>query len=277
MPLNRDCIGKEYPAEPAVVTAAGIEAYARACNETNPRYFAGAEGGIVAPPMFAVVVTWLPAVAAITDPALGVDFLRLLHTKQEMEFLALIRPGDRIAATGRIAEIETGSGGESLVLELDAANQHGNAVAKIRFAALIRTRRRGSRNDAEQKPPEMAISVRETIDRDQTTRYAEASGDRNPIHVDLAVAKMAGLPGVIVHGLCTMAFACRAVIDTVCGSEPRRLKRLAGEFSRPVFPGDSITTSVWAEKESDGRGYRFEAANQEGVAVIREGGAEISA
>jgi acyl dehydratase len=278
MPLNRACIGKHYPAEPIAVTAAAIEAYARACNETNPRYFAGAADTMVAPPMFAVVVTWLPVVAAITDPQLGVDFLRLLHTRQEMEFIAPIRPGDRIAANGRIAEIETASSGESIVLALDAQNQHGNAVAQIRFTALLRTRRRtGARSDATHgQPPAGAPRVRETLDLDQTSRYAEASGDRNPIHVDPAVAKMAGLPGVIVHGLCTMAFACRAVIETACGSEPARLKKLAGEFSRPVFPGDAITTSIWPDSRLD-RTYVFATTNQEGVAVIREGIAEVSA
>jgi acyl dehydratase len=281
MPLNRACIGKQYSPTTVEVTVAAIEAYARACNETNPHYYdSDANGGIVAPPMFAAVVTWLPLVAAITDPEVGVDFLRLLHSKQEMEFLAPIRPGDRISAQARIEKIEAASSGESLVLEIMGANQDGIAVTQIRFSALIRTRRRASlRNDMgveREQSRDAAMRVSEVVDPDQTSRYAEASGDRNPIHVDPAVAKMAGLPRVIVHGLCTMAFACRAIIDSTCGSDPMQLKRLAAEFSRPVFPGDSITTAVWPVGARDERRiYAFETVNRENVAVIRDGVAEV--
>jgi acyl dehydratase len=230
--------------------------------------------------MFAAVVTWLPLVAAITDPEVGVDFLRLLHSKQEMEFLAPIRPGDRISAQARIDKIEAVSSGESLVLEIMGANQDGIAVTQIRFSALIRMGRRSFlRNETSverEQSRDAAMRVSELVDLDQTSRYAEASGDRNPIHVDPAVAKMAGLPEVIVHGLCTMAFACRAIIDSTCGSDPMRLNRLAAEFSRPVFPGDSITTAVWPVGARDERRiYAFETVDRENVAVIRYGVAEV--
>jgi acyl dehydratase len=121
------------------------------------------------------------------------------------------------------------------------------------------------------------LTVEQTIDRDQTFRYAEASGDRNPIHVDENVAKMAGLPGIVVHGLCTMAFASKVMIEGLCGGDPMRLKRLRVQFSRPVFPGQSITTRVWAGDERAGRrAYAFETYNPEGMAVIRGGIAEIA-
>jgi acyl dehydratase len=88
---------------------------------------------------------------------------------------------------------------------------------------------------------------------------------------------MAGLPGIIVHGLCTMAFASRAVIDLVADSDPSRLKRLAVRFSRPVVPGDAITTSVWpATTREDRRVYGFVTINPAGLAVIRDGVAEIA-
>ena len=64
---------------------------------------------------------------------------------------------------------------------------------------------------------------------------------------------MAGLPGIIVHGLCTMAFTSKVAIDRLCGGDPARLKRLRVRFSRPVLPGQSITTKMWAESEQNGR------------------------
>jgi acyl dehydratase len=282
MPLNRACLGKSYPPAVTVVTREAIQNYAQACNDDNPHYFdSSLAGGIIAPPMFAVVVTWIPVISAMTDPELRADLLRLLHTGQEMEFLAPIRSGDRISATARIEVIESAPGGESLALELGASNQRGEAVNRTRFTVLIRGRRApeprsASSSETLQRGTPLAV-VTQTIDRDQTFRYAEASGDRNPIHVDENVAKMAGLPGIIVHGLCTMAFVCRAVIDQLCAGDPLSLKRLAVNFSRPVFPGDSIITSIWPADDINGRHISsFGTVNSEGLAVIRNGIAEVS-
>jgi acyl dehydratase len=281
MPLNRACLGKTYAAASTAVTGELIQNYARACNEDNPRYFdAASPGGIIAPPMFAVVVTWIPVISALTDPELGADLLRLLHTAQQMEFLAPIRPGDRISGAARIASIDAAAGGESIVLELSAINQEGLAISRARFTALIRGRREAALA-AEPRPslePEIErdsplFSVTQTIDRDQTARYAEASGDRNPIHADETVAKMVRLPGIIVHGLCTMAFAARAIVGTTCAADPLRLKCLAVRFARPVLPGDTLTTLIWPAQEA-GR-YSFATTNAGGPVVLRDGSAEI--
>ncbi|MBF6561155.1 MAG: MaoC family dehydratase N-terminal domain-containing protein [Candidatus Binataceae bacterium] len=281
MPLNQACAGKLYAPIAMAVTSAATQKYARACNDDNPRYFdATAPGGLVAPPMFAVVVTWLSAISAFTDPDLRADLMRLLHVAHDMEFLAPIRPGDALTSTARIAAIETHPGGDTMALELEARNAAGDPVNRTLFTVLIRGRR-GAAADA---PPAAAIvrgeplaTVAQTIDRDQTPRYAEASGDRNPLHVDENFARMAGLPGIIVHGLCTMAFTSRVIIDRLCGGDPLRLKRLAVRFSRPVMPGDTITTRVWpAGARGDRRLFAYETANPGGLIVIRDGRAEIA-
>ena len=88
------------------------------------------------------------------------------------------------------------------------------------------------------------------LDQDQTYRYAEASGDNMPIHLDAEIAKSVGLPGIIIHGLCTMAFTSWAAIARVLRRRSRKLlKRLAVRFSRPVLPGQTITTTFWAAGE----------------------------
>lgn len=288
MPLNRACLGKTYPPISTVVTLDAAQNYARACNDPNPHYFdAATPGGIVAPPLFAVVVTWLSVITALTDVELHADLLRLLHVAQDIEFLAPIRPGDAIVSTGRIAAIESHQNGETMALELDAHNDRGEAIARVVFTVFIRGRRAASAA-AEAKPDEATpvgevargapiATIAQTIDADQTVRYAEASGDRNPIHVDANVAKMAGLPGIIVHGLCTMAFTARAIVDALCDGDPMRLKRLAVRFSRPVLPGDTITTRVWRAGERDGRLIlAYATTNPEGLLVIRDGLAEIA-
>ena len=283
MPLNKACIGKEFPPAITEVTAQATQKYARAYNDDNPAFFDAARaGGIVAPPMFAVVVTWNPTMSAVMDPEAGADLLRLVHGEQDMHFLAPIRPGDRITARAKITAIETKATGETMTVELDAVNQHGVAVNRSIFSAFIRGGgRRGAGPEARagEAPSrgEPLVTATQTIDADQTVRYAEASGDRNPIHVDENVAKMAGLPGIIVHGLCTMAFTSKVMIDQLCDGDPTRLKRLRVRFSRPVRPGQAITTRVWSDGEREGRAvYSFETITAEGQAVIRDGIAEVA-
>lgn len=283
MPLNKACVGKCYPPVTTEVSSEAIEKYARAYNDDNPAFFdLNRPGGIVAPPLFGVVVTWLSLMHAVGDPELQVDLLRLLHGEQEMEFFNPIRPGDKITSNAKIASIQTKLTGETLTIELEASDQREPKVRVI-FSAFIRAG--GSRKSGANEP-DMAkaergaalVTVSQQIDADQTFRYAGASGDHNPIHVDETVARMAGLRGIIVHGLCTMAFTSKVMIDKLCGGDPTRLKRLRVRFVRPVFPGETITTKVWPEGEANGRRlYAYETYNPDGRAVIRGAIAEVAA
>ncbi len=281
MPLNKAAAGKEYPPVESQVTLEALQKYARAYNDDNPAYFdARRPGGIIAPPMFAVAVTWQSVMQPIGDPAVQVDLLRLVHGEQDMEFIAPMRPGNVITSTSKIASIETKSTGETMALEI-LARRGTELVQRTLFSVFIRGS--GPRGAGDARAPEPGrgaplYTVAQTIDKDQTFRYADASGDFNPIHVNEQVAKMAGLPGIIVHGLCTMAFTSKAAIDKLCGGDPTRLKRLRVRFSRPVLPGQTITTRFWSDGERDGRRvFAYETYNPDGHAVIRGGIAEVAA
>jgi len=76
--------------------------------------------------------------------------------------------------------------------------------------------------------------------------------------------------------MCTMAFASRAVLDAVAGGDPARLKRIKVRFSKPVFPGETLTTRGWVVESGAGRTtYGFETLNARGSAVLRNGLAEV--
>ncbi|HWJ39752.1 MAG TPA: MaoC family dehydratase N-terminal domain-containing protein, partial [Candidatus Limnocylindrales bacterium] len=106
MPLNTACVGREYPPVTINVTLDAMQKYARAYNDDNPAFFdASRAGGIVAPPMFGVTVTWDALMKAMMDPDLHVDLLRLVHGEQDMEFPNPIRPGDVITANAKIVSI----------------------------------------------------------------------------------------------------------------------------------------------------------------------------
>jgi acyl dehydratase len=98
-----------------------------------------------------------------------------------------------------------------------------------------------------------------------------------PIHVDDAMAKSVGLPGIIAHGLCTMAMASQGVLRLAADSDPARLRRLAVRFAKPVFPGNDVVTTVYRGAAADGRArFPFEASSA-GQAVISHGLAEVDA
>ena len=283
MPLNRECVGREYPPITTAVTLDAIQKYARAYNDDNHAFFdASRPRGIVAPPMFGVTVIWNSVMGAAMDPDVHADLLRLVHGEQDMEFLNPIRPGDVITAASKITSIETKVTGETMTVEVNAHNQDRTPVQRTLFSVFIRGRRNRDAAAAESRVVEPdrgepLYTVAQTIDQDQTFRYRDASGDLNPIHVDETVAKMAGLPGIIVHGLCTMAFTSKVMIDNCCAGDPTRLKRLRVRFSRPVLPGQTITTKVWADGEKEGRQiFAYETFNLEGQAVIKSGLAEIA-
>jgi len=272
--MNANLVGRSYPATRYLVTAEATQRYARATNETNPRYFEGA-ADLVAPPLFPVVYHPRALGHAIGDPELGIDFKRALHGEQEMRFHAPIRPGDEITTTARIDSIRHKGTGETISIDLVSHNQHDVPVESTMFTLFVR----GPRGDgrAKEDPPapasEPVARVSQQLDPDQTYRYSEASGDRTKIHLDDEAARRAGLPGIIGHGLCTMAFVARALVDTLAEADPARLERLSLRFALPVIPGETIETAIWGGEEAGV--YRFEARDPRGAPVVTHGRAEI--
>src|SRR6202008_1411781 len=77
------------------------------------------------------------------------------------------------------------------------------------------------------------------------------SGDRNPLHSDPKFAALGGFDRPILHGLCSFGFTGRALLHTLCGSDPDRFVSMAARFSKPVFPGDELTVSMWAAGDGE--------------------------
>ena len=119
--------------------------------------------------------------------------------------------------------------------------------------------------------PELKI----TPDRYLTVRYAGASGDFNPIHIDEEFAKQVGLPGRILHGLYTMAQVARAQTDA--GGGPEKLKRLAVQFRGMGLPEQEITVSGTVREVRDGVAVVDTVAEQGGNQIIRNAEAELAA
>lgn len=118
--------------------------------------------------------------------------------------------------------------------------------------------------------PELKV----TPDKYLPHRYAGASGDFNPIHIDKEFATAVGLPGNILHGLWMMAQVARANAQ-IAGGDPRALKRLSVQFRGMGFPEQELTVSGTVKSVSDDRIVIDTVAEQGGNQVIRNAEAEI--
>jgi acyl dehydratase len=118
------------------------------------------------------------------------------------------------------------------------------------------------------------IELRVTPDPYVTVRYAGASGDFNPIHIDEGFAQQVGLPGRILHGLWTMAQVARAHTDAAGG--PEKLRRLSVQFRGIGRLGEEIVVTGTVSGVADGLATVESEAEQSGQRIIRNGVAELS-
>ena len=103
---------------------------------------------------------------------------------------------------------------------------------------------------------------------DQALLY-RLCGDRNPLHSDKQFSDVGGFPKPILHGLCTYGFTGRALLHTLCDSNPERFSGMDGRFTSPVMPGEALTVKMW--KSGDGSAI-FQTTGDDGRVVIDNGG-----
>ena len=116
----------------------------------------------------------------------------------------------------------------------------------------------------------------EKVDRYRAIYYAGASGDYNPIHIDPEFGKMVGLGGAILQGLCTLAFAAKAVTDWT--GDPGKLKKIKCRFSAPVMMEDTISVQGTVASIEAGRAkIDLQVINQTGAEVLQNVEAEVRA
>ncbi|WP_436499272.1 MaoC/PaaZ C-terminal domain-containing protein [Actinokineospora sp. HUAS TT18] len=257
------------------VTRERLAQYAAATNDPIPAHAAGD----VASPVFAIV----PVFQSLMEPALDVVPLsllgRIVHGEQDFRFHRPIRPGDTLVARGKMTGWVGQENGTAATVYLECRDGAGELVNEQHVTFFVRGFDTGDtvgeaapphRFDESLRARDPVATVAQHIDDDQTFRYGPAAGDPMPIHLDEQVARDAGLPGIIAHGLCTMAFTSWAVLTEVAGSDVSRLKRLAVRFAKPVLPGQDLTTRIWRS----GTHYAFETTVGDTV-VIKDGLAEI--
>ncbi|ORV95927.1 MaoC/PaaZ C-terminal domain-containing protein [Mycobacterium kyorinense] len=268
------------------VTRERLVEYAKATNDPIPAHLAGD----VAPPVFAIVPVFESLLTPTVDVAPVELIPRVVHGEQDFHFHRPIRPGDKLVSRGKMIGYEGLEKGTRAAVYLECRTEDGELVNEQYVTCFFRGHNAGKKvgelspshkfDDALHDLPPLAKIVQH-VDADQTFRYSPAAGDPMPIHLDEEVARDAGLPGIIAHGLCTMAFTSWAVLTEVGGSDVNRLKRFAVRFSKMVFPGDDLETRIWQAGRAGGATtYAFETARNgdageefaitDGLAVIAD-------
>lgn len=255
-----------------------IKAYAEATNDPIATHAAGD----LAPPVFAIVPAFGALAAATTSVIPGDLLMMVLHGEQDFHFHAPIRPDTTLVTRAIPIGVRGRSSGVTVTVKGETRDK---ATDELLVEQYMMSFVRGAQVDegTGESPPAHAFddslrerdpdaAVEQTFDEDQTFRYAEAAGDPMPIHLDDEVAKAMGLPGIIIHGLCTMAFTSVALIEHTCADDPERLKRLAVRFSKTVLPKQSITTRIWDQ----GGAHAYETTSDSGDVVIKDGLAEVT-
>ncbi len=280
--LNPARVGAWTEELPWTVDVEQTRAYAAATNDDNPWF----TNGRLAPPVYVVAIAvhvWAPAMerAFAADPYT----LGSVHGEQDLYLHRPLAPGMRLRLRAAVVGVHPKSTGTLVVGRVEARDDTV-LVAEQFFVNFFRgfTVQQGiGELPPEHRLPEAVTAqpplarVRYPVDPDQGIRYAHASGDRGIYHLDDEAARRLGFPRKIVHGVCTMAFAGRAVVEVACGGDPRRLRRLAVRFSAPLLPGQDVTTTLWPLGERAGRArVGFQVADQSGLVVISNGLAEVA-
>ena len=273
-----DALGRPGPAVRYVVRADAIRAYAEATDDTAP----AARAGRIAPPVFAILPVW-DAIAHVSRAVASDEARRkVVHYAQDIVVNRPLEPDMTVVSRATPISLLEHPTGAQLVISTETRTEDGELVNQQYvtefFRGVTAPTTSGHRPPDHGLPGEAAklapvAEISYPVAEDQTDRYAAASGDFFEIHLDDEAARAVGLPGRIVHGLCTMAFAGRAVLEAAGFDDPAAVHRLAVRFSAPLRPGEILTTRIWA---LDGPGiFGFEALNSEGVPVIRNGRAEL--
>lgn len=223
--------------------------------------------------------------AWVRDPMLDVDWVKLLHGEQGFEMLKPLRPDQTYLGETRITGVlDKGTGKGALLFarkELHEVHdgQCGALVSTIDSTYVLRGDGGcGSTITAAPQPhalpdraPDASVSL-PTLAR--AALIYRLSGDYNPIHADPAVARKAGFERPILHGLCSLGVATRAVLRACCDDEPERLRSLKLRFSSPVYPGETLVTDLW--RDGAEVSFRTRVAERD-VVVLNNGHAVVAA
>ncbi|MEV0383094.1 MaoC/PaaZ C-terminal domain-containing protein [Nonomuraea sp. NPDC050643] len=272
MSLDHSLVGVESPPYERTWTSKDTMLYALGVGAGLSELEFATEKGQRVLPTFAVLAAQAPGRRlGDFDPAL------LVHAEQGFELHRELPAAGGVRTTSKVTGIYDKGSGALVTVEATAVDlSTGEPVIASRSSVFIRGEGGfgGDRGPREEwTPPDRAPDHKVTYStRPEQALVYRLSGDYNPLHSDPEFAARAGFDRPILHGLCTYGVTGRALLHTVAGSDPARFRAMSGRFSSPVFPGEPLTVSIWA----DGTDVLFRTAKDDGTVVIDRGRATVA-
>ena len=300
-----EAVGKRWPAQEYEVGREKVREYADVLGCGSALHLdhdAARHAGFraaVAPPTFAAVYVARSLAGAMFDPASGIfdpeeglAGYRFVQRRQHFEWLEPVCSGDRISTVASLAEAEDRDGARYRTFESESVNQLGELVLRGRYQGVVPALRPPGGSRPPSPPDEPGESAgatgitglepgdaypefRVTPDRYAAQRYAGASGDFTPFHLDAELAKAIGLPGIILHGLYTYGQLAHGLLEPF-GGDPRALHSLGARFRRPSVPESELVMTGRVESAADGTLVVACSMAQGGKDVLTEGRATLS-
>lgn len=203
----------------------------------------------------------VPAMASVLIPGgfladCGWDCGRVLGAAESLDlYRPLPAAGDFLANRHVTAVYDLGSGvGTEIVVRSEVRMAKDDAALFTLDSSLIAPADGRSGGSATAAPAPHAMPAREPDLRcELRTRPDQAllfrlTGDRNPLYADSAAAQEAGLQMPLLHGRCIYGIACRAILRTICEYDHTLIRGFDARFSAPVYPGDTVTTDMWQDR-----------------------------
>jgi acyl dehydratase len=192
----------------------------------------------------------------LMEPPYRLDWVRILHGEQSLIMHAPIPSSGAVRCVQRIDAIYdkgTDKGAVLLASKELADASSGAPLATLRATWILRGDggfggERGKLPQAHAVPTGRPADLRiDTPTSPQQALLYRLSGDRNPLHVDPAVARAGGFERPILHGLCTYGIVGRVLLAALCADDVARFRRFDVRFTNPVIPGETIRTEIWHE------------------------------
>ena len=206
-------------------------------------------------------------------PELGITWTHVVHGEHAVRLHAPIAPEGTVIGRSRILDvIDKGAGKGALIYSerriLDKTD--GRLLATINQTTFCRAdggfggakREAPAPHALPERAPDLSCDL---PTRPETALIYRLSGDVNPLHAEPTFAREAGYPRPILHGLATFGVAGHALLKTLCNYDPARLTAMAGRFSAPVFPGETIRTEIW--RDGDVVSFRARALERDVIAI----------
>ncbi|KDP36850.1 hypothetical protein JCGZ_08141 [Jatropha curcas] len=254
-----------YTERDAAIYALGIGACGRDATDTDELKYVYHENGqqfIEVLPTFAALFPFGSLMNSIDLLGLQYDPRLLLHGQQYIEVYKPFPSSASIHNKFSLAGLH--DKGKAAIVEIETKSyekESGELLCTSRSTVYLRGAGGFSNSNHlfsySSYPANQVIAVKipksqpfavfeEPIQPSQALLY-RLSGDYNPLHSDPMIAKVAGFSRPILHGLCTLGFAVRAIIKCLCRGDPSLVKNISGRFLLHVYPGETLITEMWLE------------------------------